>query len=158
MKLIKSVSGIRGIFNKTLTLEDISKYAYAFSEIQKKSNLPILIARDSRTTGRQISSHIIKVLTKAGRDIIDCDIIPTPTAQIVTDKFNIAGAIVVTASHNPKNWNALKLFNSQGEFILQNDAEEIFNLVKKDIFSFNSEDNYGQVFHEKDAFKIHINM
>ena len=116
MKPIKSVSGIRGILNKTLFLDDITSYVLSFSKIQKQKKLPLLIARDSRTTGKQISSHIINVLTKNGRDIIDCNIIPTPTAQIVTDKFNIAGGIVITASHNPSEWNGLKFINSNGIF------------------------------------------
>ena len=126
MKPIKSVSGIRGILNKTLLIDDITSYVLSFSKIQKQKKLPILIARDSRTTGRQISSHIIKVLTKAGRDIIDCDIIPTPTAQIVTDKFNIAGAIVVTASHNPSEWNGLKFIDSDGIFLDKKINEKLF--------------------------------
>ena len=88
MKLIKSVSGIRGIFNKTLTLKDISKHAYAFSKLQKKNNLPILIARDSRVSGFEITSHLIEYLNKIGIDVIDCGIIPTPTAQLITDKFD----------------------------------------------------------------------
>ena len=102
MKLIKSVSGIRGVYKKTLNLDQVAKYGYAFSKIQKNPTLPILVARDSRKSGLEIQNHLIKLLNKIGRDVINCDIVPTPTAQLITDRFNIAGAIVITASHNPQ--------------------------------------------------------
>ena len=130
MKLIKSVSGIRGIYNKTLTLKDISKYANAFSNIQKSHDLPILIARDSRVSGPEISNHIIDFLKKNGRNIIDCGIIPTPTAQFVTDKFNIAGAIVITASHNPQQWNGMKFIDSDGTFLNKDKNKKLFEFAE----------------------------
>ena len=105
MKLIKSVSGIRGIYKQTLNLDQVAKHSYAFSEIQKKFSLPILVARDSRQSGNEIQTYLIDFLNKIGRNVVSCDIVPTPTAQFVTDKFEIAGAIVITASHNPQEWN-----------------------------------------------------
>ena len=130
MKLIKSVSGIRGIFNKTLTLKDISKYAYAFSKLQKKSNLPILIARDSRVSGFEITSYIIKYLNEIGINVIDCGIIPTPTAQLITDKFDIFGSIVITASHNPQEWNGMKFIDSDGTFLNKDKNKKLFEFAE----------------------------
>jgi len=141
MKLIKSVSGIRGIYNKTLFLNDIANYGHAFLTVQHSktdySNLvpPILIARDSRTSGSEITSHLIQYFNEIGRDVIDCGIIPTPTAQLITDKFDkIAGAIVITASHNPQEWNGMKFIDNDGTFLNQNKNKELFKLADK-VFS-----------------------
>ena len=163
MTLISSISGIRGTVNGTsqssLTPIDVVKYVSAYGtwiNTKKKKNT-IVVGRDGRISGKSLLELVKSTLISLGINIIDTDLSTTPTTQIIIKEKNADGGIILTASHNPKNWNALKLFNSQGEFILQNDAEEIFNLVEKDIFSFNTEDKYGQVFYEKDAFKIHIN-
>lgn len=157
MKPIKSVSGIRGILNKTLFLDDITSYILSFSKIQKQKNLPFLIARDSRTTGKEISSHIINILVKNGRDIIDCDIIPTPTAQIITDKFNVAGAIVVTASHNPSEWNGLKFINADGIFLDKKINDRLFKYAKNNYHN-SRKINFkaGNVSSYKESIDFHI--
>ena len=129
MKLIKSVSGIRGIYNKTLFLEDIKKYSHAFLTVQQCPNLPILIARDSRTSGSEITTHLIQYLNTIGIDVIDCGIIPPPTAQLITDKFNIFGSIVITASHNPKEWNGMKFIDSDGTFLNQHKNKKLFEIA-----------------------------
>ena len=163
MTLISSISGIRGTVNGTnqtsLTPIDVVRYVSAYGtwiNTKKKSSI-VVVGRDGRISGKSLLELVKSTLISLGINVIDTGLSTTPTTQIIIKEKNADGGIILTASHNPKNWNALKLFNSQGEFIIQNDAEEIFNLVKKDIFSFNSEDNYGQVFYEKDAFKIHIN-
>ena len=92
-----------------------------------------------------------------GINVIDIDLSTTPTTQIIVQQKNANGGIILTASHNPKNWNALKLFNSKGEFLIKDEAEEIFNIVQNDIFNFKNEDDYGKIFYEKNAFKAHIN-
>jgi len=138
MKLIKSVSGIRGIFNKSLFLEDIIAHTYAFSKIQS-SKYPLLIARDSRVSGKEISDAIINFLVNNNRDIIDCGIIPTPTAQFIVDKFKISGAIVVTASHNPMEWNGMKFIDSDGTFLSPLKNNELFELAN----SYKTESNYN---------------
>ena len=129
MQLIKSISGIRGIYNKTLFLEDIKKHSYAFLKVQKCPNLPILIARDSRTSGFEITSHLIDFLNSIGVDVIDCGIIPTPTAQLITNKFDISGSIVITASHNPQEWNGMKFIDSDGTFLNKNKNKILFEKV-----------------------------
>ena len=128
MELIKSVSGIRGIFKKTLFLEDVIAHTYAFTKLQN-SKLPILIARDSRISGQEISDSIVDFLIKNNRDVIDCEIIPTPTAQFITDKFDIAGAIVITASHNPIEWNGMKFIDSDGTFLSPIKNKKLFDLA-----------------------------
>ena len=155
MKLIKSVSGIRGIFNKTLTLKDISKYAYAFSKLQKKSNLPILIARDSRVSGFEITSYIIKYLNEIGINVIDCGIIPTPTAQLITDKFDIFGSIVITASHNPQEWNGMKFIDSDGTFLNADKNKKLFEIAESCI-NHNEPDNTGKTSTFIEAIDYHL--
>ena len=158
MKLIKSVSGIRGIYNKTLTLKDISKYANAFSNIQKSHDLPILIARDSRVSGPEISNHIIDFFKKNGRNIIDCGIIPTPTAQFVTDKFNIAGAIVITASHNPQQWNGMKFIDSDGTFLNKDKNKKLFEFAESDnISNLKEKDSESKCSTFIESIDLHIN-
>jgi len=158
MKLIKSVSGIRGIYNKTLTLKDISKYANAFSNIQKSHDLPILIARDSRVSGPEISNHIIDFFKKNGRNIIDCGIIPTPTAQFVTDKFNIAGAIVITASHNPQQWNGMKFIDSDGTFLNKDKNKKLFEFAESvNLSNLKEKDSESKCSTFIESIDLHIN-
>ncbi|MDB4125678.1 phosphoglucosamine mutase [Candidatus Marinimicrobia bacterium] len=156
MELIKSVSGIRGIYNKSLHLNDISKYGYAFSELQKQSSLPILIARDSRQSGLKITTHLIDALLSIGRDVIDCDIIPTPTAQLIVDKFEIAGAIIITASHNPQEWNGMKFIDDNGTFLDKIKNEELFNLADNRDFNIKNVDIKGKKTNYLDAIDFHI--
>jgi len=156
MELIKSVSGIRGIYKKSLHLNDISKYGYAFSEVQKKSSLPILIARDSRQSGLKITTHLIDALIKIGRDVIDCDIIPTPTAQLIVDKFEIAGAIIITASHNPQDWNGMKFIDNDGTFLDKIKNEELFSLADNKDFNINGVKSKGKITNYLEAIDFHI--
>ena len=99
---------------------------------------------------------IKSTLISMGINIIDIDLSTTPTTQIIIQKKKANGGIILTASHNPKNWNALKLFNSRGEFLVKDEAEEIFKIVKKNQFEFKSEDNFGKISKLSDSFKIHI--
>ena len=142
MELIKSVSGIRGIYNKSLFIEDIISHAAAFSQIQEAKSLPILIARDSRISGFEITERLKQELNKIGRNVIDCGIIPTPTAQFITQNFDIAGSIVITASHNPKEWNGMKFIDCDGTFIDKNKNAKLFKtaLIKND-FKINQNSN-----------------
>ena len=158
MKLIKSVSGIRGIFNKTLFIDDIIAHTFAFSEIQKHPELPILIARDSRISGLEITDSINVFLKKIKRNIIDCGIIPTPTAQLITDKFQIAGAIVITASHNPKEWNGMKFIDADGTFLNQNKNKTLFQIAEKfDQNNISLNHNKQSVSSFFESIDLHIN-
>ena len=156
MKLIKSVSGIRGIFNKSLFLEDIIAHTFAFSKIQP-SKYPLLIARDSRVSGKKISDAIINFLINNGRDVIDCDIIPTPTAQFIVDKFKISGAIVITASHNPMEWNGMKFIDSDGTFLSPVKNNELFEQANSYVYESNKNINECNISKFTESIDTHIN-
>ncbi len=115
MKLIKSISGIRGIVGKNLDTDITNHYSTIFSNIQEDGNF--LVARDSRPHGKDIYDEICKILTSLGRDVISCGIIPTPTAQYIIKEKKLAGGIVITASHNPIEWNGLKFLDNDGCFL-----------------------------------------
>ena len=165
MTLISSISGIRGTVNgingSNLTPIEVVKYTSAYgtwiNNKNSKSNNSIVVARDGRISGSNLKEIVKSTLISMGIDVIDIDLSTTPTTQIIVQQKNANGGIILTASHNPKNWNALKLFNSKGEFLIKDEAEEIFNIVQNDIFNFKNEDDYGKIFYEKNAFKAHIN-
>ena len=115
MKLITSISGIRGIYGQTLTDSIASKYVHSFSDIQKSGT--ILLAQDSRPHGKYLYEKISQTLRSLGRDVISCGIIPTPTAQYIIKEKKLAGGIVITASHNPIEWNGLKFLDDDGCFL-----------------------------------------
>ena len=156
MELIKSVSGIRGIFNKSLFLENIIAHTYAFSKIQS-SKYPLLIARDSRISGKEISDAIINFLVNNSIDVIDCGIIPTPTAQFIVDKFKISGAIVVTASHNPMEWNGMKFIDSDGTFLSPLKNNKLFELAGSYKSESNNNVNECNISKFTESIDAHIN-
>ena len=125
MELIKSISGIRGIFNKSLTIQNSTIFSKKFATQQK--NGPILLARDTRPHGKQIYDNILKSLNSIGKDVISCNIIPTPTAQYIIKQNDYAGGIVVTASHNPIEWNGLKFLDHDGCFLNEAKMKIILN-------------------------------
>jgi len=125
MKLIRGISGIRGIVGDTLTEPIISKYVQAFSMIQGKGE--ILIARDSRIHGSSLINASCHALKKCGRQVLNYKIIPTPTAQFIVEKNNLAGGIVITASHNPSEWNGLKFIDSDGCFLRNEKNQNLFD-------------------------------
>ena len=133
MELIKSISGIRGIFNKSLSIENSIFFSKKFSLLQQ--NGPILLARDTRPHGKHIYNNILKSLNNIGKDVISCNIIPTPTAQYIIQKNNYAGGIVVTASHNPIEWNGLKFLDSDGCFLNESKMKKVLddNSIKKSL-------------------------
>ena len=165
MTLISSISGIRGTVNGrnslNLTPVDVVKYVSAYGTwIKSKSssdNNTIVVGRDGRISGSTLLEIVKSTLVSMGINVIDTDLSTTPTTQIIIREKKAEGGIILTASHNPKNWNALKLFNSKGEFLVKDEAEEIFEIVKENLFEFNKEDDYGIVYEETNAFKIHIN-
>ena len=165
MTLISSISGIRGTVNgingSNLTPIEVVKYTSAYgtwiNNKNSKSNNSIVVARDGRISGSTLKEIVKSTLISMGIDVIDIDLSTTPTTQIIVQQKNANGGIILTASHNPKNWNALKLFNSKGEFLIKDEVEEIFNIVQNNIFNFKNEDDYGKIFYEKNAFKAHIN-
>ena len=150
MKLIKSISGIRGIFNKNLNPSITNHYINVFSNLQKKGD--ILIARDSRPHGKIIYDEACKRLSSLGRNVISCGIIPTPTAQYIIKEKKLAGGVVITASHNPIEWNGLKFLDNDGCFL---NPKKMKELLSKD--SNNTDNNKkGSIIESKDLYQNHI--
>jgi phosphomannomutase len=140
--LIKSISGIRGTIGgfsgENLTPTDIVKFAAAFgSWVKSKSNHhKIVIGRDARISGEMCSKLISATLQGLGIDVIDLELSTTPTVEIAVPMEKAGGGIIITASHNPIQWNALKLLNDKGEFISAEDGAEVLALAEADVFEF----------------------
>ena len=149
MKLITSISGIRGIYGKTLTNSIASSYVESFSALQSSGK--ILLAQDSRPHGKEIYKSACDILTKLGRDVISCGIIPTPTAQYIIKKEKLAGGIVITASHNPIEWNGLKFLDNDGCFL---NADKMNKVLSKD--SKSSINNAGKIIKSENSYQDHI--
>ena len=112
MELIKSISGIRGIYNHTFNVDDAIYYLKSFISIQPEGT--ILIARDTRLHGKIIYDSMKDYLKNIGKNVLSCNIIPTPTAQFIIKERELSGGIVITASHNPEEWNGLKFIDNDG--------------------------------------------
>ncbi|MEM6966109.1 MAG: phosphoglucosamine mutase, partial [Bacteroidota bacterium] len=128
MALIKSISGIRGTIGgaagDNLTPQDIVECAAAFGYwvIQKTGNRKIVVGRDARISGEIVNALVVNTLRALGIDVVDIGLSTTPTVEIAVPMENAGAGIILTASHNPKQWNALKLLNDKGEFISAEDA------------------------------------
>ncbi|NOZ34498.1 MAG: phosphoglucosamine mutase [Chlorobi bacterium] len=167
MTLIKSVSGIRGTIGgksgNNLTPVDIVKFTSAFCKIIKKSsgteNLKIIVGRDARISGQSVSDIICGTLVANGVKVIDIGLATTPTTEIAVTEEGADGGIIITASHNPKQWNALKLLNKKGEFISAEDGNELLKIAETDFNNFSfSEINEYQEIENKDYLQKHIDL
>src|SRR6186997_1215270 len=138
MALIKSISGIRGtIGGKTgdnLTPLDIVKFTAAFGTLlmQDSSNKKIIVGRDGRISGAMVKNLVISTLNAMGLNVVDLDYSTTPTVEMAVVFENAAGGIILTASHNPKEWNALKLLNSNGEFINAEEGQRVLEIAENE--------------------------
>ena len=163
MTLIKSISGIRGTIGGTpgenLTPLDIVKFTAAYAVWAKKSTgkekLKIVVGRDARLSGGMISSLVISTLNGMGCDVVNIGLATTPTTEIAVTEENASGGIIITASHNPKQWNALKLLNSTGKFLNAEEGAAILKIAETDNFSFAVIDELGTTV-EKNYMDIHI--
>lgn len=151
--LMKSVSGIRGIVGDSFTPELICKAAPAFAKYAGAGT--IVVGRDSRPTGEALSMNIISSLMLAGCDVVDIGIVPTPTVQVMVEELNAAAGIVVSASHNPVEWNALKLINREGTFLFPKEVKRFFALMENQV-PFQKWDKIGTLSSNNDASEIHI--
>ncbi len=135
--LITSISGIRGTIGgkvaENLTPVDVILFASAYGSwiLSKQPNATIVIGRDARKSGSMILNLVTQALTGLGINVIDLDFATTPTVEMMVISSNADGAIVVTASHNPKEYNGLKMLNSQSEFLSALDGQEILNIKKE---------------------------
>ena len=150
MTLIKSISGIRGTIGgdigDSFTPIDIVKFtsAYAkFISLQDNESKKIVIGRDARLSGLFVSNIVSGTLIGCGFDVVDIGLSTTPTVEVAVEKENAAGGIILTASHNPKQWNALKLLNNKGEFISSEDGQQILSIAENDDYSFSEIDQLG---------------
>jgi phosphomannomutase len=150
--LIKSISGIRGTIGgkpgEALTPVDIVKFAAAFGTwIKSRKGKKVVIGRDARISGELVSSLVSSTLQGLGLDVMDLGLSTTPTVQIAVPLEKAGGGIILTASHNPVQWNALKLLNEKGEFISGADGKLVLSLAEEEKFDFASVDKLGH--HEK---------
>ena len=162
MALIKSISGIRGTIGgkpgQNLTPLDIVKFTAAFAaSLNQNSNKKlIVIGRDGRMSGRMVSSLCANTLIACGFDVIDLGISTTPTVEIAVKEEQAAGGIILTASHNPKEWNALKLLNSDGEFINAETGQAVLSIAESETFTFASVDKTGTYKEDHSYLQKHI--
>lgn len=162
MTLIKSISGIRGtIGGKTgenLTPVDIVKFAAAYGTWiqQQGDNKKIIIGRDARISGEMVSNLVANTLVALGLDVIDLGLSTTPTVEMAVQFEQAAGGIILTASHNPKEWNALKLLNHKGEFISAEEGRLILTTAEKEDFLFARVDKLGSYTKDESLLVKHI--
>ncbi|MBK6385036.1 MAG: phosphoglucosamine mutase [Chitinophagaceae bacterium] len=142
MPLIKSISGIRGTIGdkpgENLTPEDIVKFTAAFARLlleenpaNKNKKPTMVIGRDGRTSGEMVRGHVVATIIKLGIDVVDLGLSTTPTVEIAVAREEAIGGIIITASHNPEEWNALKLLNNKGEFISAEKGAKVLELAEE---------------------------
>ena len=165
MTLIKSISGIRGTIGgqtgENLTPLDTVKFASAYGMWVKqqatKEKYTVVIGRDARISGKMVSSLIGNTLVGLGIDVIDAGLSTTPTVELAVQMEEADGGIIITASHNPKQWNALKLLNHKGEFLNAIEGEIVLNIAKNESFDFAEVDDLGSFRKKKNYIQKHIN-
>lgn len=164
MTLIKSISGIRGTIggkvDNGLTPIDAVKFAAAYGTwlINRNPNtkLKVVIGRDARISGQMISDLVVSTLVGLGIDIVNLGLSTTPTVEIAVPMEKAQGGIILTASHNPKQWNALKLLNEKGEFISAKDGEQVLMIATEESYNFADVDNLGVVRNDDSYMQKHI--
>jgi phosphomannomutase len=164
MTLIKSISGIRGTIggkvDQGLTPIDAVKFAAAYGTWLKNRNssksLKVVVGRDARLSGQMISDLVISTLVGLGIDVVNLGLSTTPTVEVAVTMENAHGGIILTASHNPKQWNALKLLNEKGEFISGAEGETLLKIAESDAFDFAEVDDLGIVTEDDSYLDKHI--
>lgn len=164
MTLIKSISGIRGTIGGKagdgLTPIDIVKFTAAYGSwvINKTQNKKIVLGRDARISGEMVNNLVIGTLQGLGIEVIDLGLSTTPTVEIAVPMENAGGGIILTASHNPKQWNALKLLNEKGEFISDSDGKEVLEIAENADFAFADVNELGKVVNNDTYLQKHIDV
>lgn len=164
MTLIKSISGIRGTIggavNNGLTPIDAVKFAAAYGTWLQENNpnqqLTVVIGRDARISGQMISDLVISTLSGLGINVVNLGLSTTPTVEVAVPMENAHGGIILTASHNPKQWNALKLLNEKGEFISGEDGQRVLEIAEQEAFDFAEVDDLGTITHNDTYLEKHI--
>ena len=166
MALIKSISGIRGTIGgkpgESLTPVDIVKFAAAFGtwvqQRHKKIGLKVIVGRDARKSGSMVNNLVITTLRSLGISVVDLGLATTPTVEIAVTGNNADGGIIITASHNPAEWNALKLLNEKGEFLSAQDGLNVLEIAGREDFNFISNDLTGSLVLDDSWDKKHIDQ
>jgi len=162
LTLIKSISGIRGTIGGAagdgLTPMDIVKFTSAFGTwaINNSGIKRIVIGRDARISGSMVNNLVIGTLQGLGIDVVDLGLSTTPTVEVAVTAEQAAGGIILTASHNHKQWNALKLLNSKGEFINDNNGKEVLEIAESSNFSYADVDHLGKITNDDSYLQKHI--
>ncbi|MBS3739306.1 phosphoglucosamine mutase [Mesohalobacter halotolerans] len=164
MTLIKSISGIRGTIGgnvgDNLTPIDTVKFASAYGtwlkSYRKKETYKVVIGRDARPSGKMIQELVINSLIGLGIDVVSLELSTTPTVEMAVKLEHADGGIIVTASHNPVQWNALKLLNEKGEFLNDKDGKDILNLVETGGYNFSEVQNLGNRSNHNSYIDLHI--
>lgn len=164
MSLIKSISGIRGTIggkvNNNLTPIDAVKFAAAYGmwlkNHTKKEKLTVILGRDARISGKMVSSLVGNTLVGLGINVTDIGLSTTPTVEVAVQLDEADGGIIITASHNPKQWNALKLLNNKGEFLNAADGDEVLKIAETDAYIFSEVDDLGKFRKKQGYINKHI--
>ena len=164
MSLIKSISGIRGTIggkvDENLTPIDAVKFAAAYGSWLKgqsgKEYVKVVIGRDARISGEMIQNLVQYTLIGLGIDVVNIGLSTTPTVEVAVPMEKADGGIILTASHNPKEWNALKLLNNKGEFVSDEDGKAILRIAQENDFSFATVDHLGKLSHDDRYIDLHI--
>ena len=162
MALIKSISGIRGTIGgkpgETLSPLDIVRFTAAFGTwlLQQSENKKVIIGRDGRISGEMVQRIVVSTLNALGLDVVDLGLSTTPTVEMAVLFEKAAGGVILTASHNPKEWNALKLLNSKGEFISAEVGAKVLDIAAKEDFIFAAVDQLGSYTTNELSLQQHI--
>jgi phosphomannomutase len=165
MTLIKSISGIRGTIGgptgDTLNPLDIVKFTTAYATFMKRratgeGRKKIVVGRDARISGDMVRNVVCGTLMGMGLDVIDIDLATTPTTELAVRWTGALGGIIITASHNPRQWNALKLLNSEGEFLTKDDGNEVLSIAEKEDFDYADVDSLGSYTRDDSFNQRHI--
>ncbi len=167
MTLIKSISGIRGTIGgkpgEGLSPLDVVKFTSAYAAWIAGRNtagkkIKIVVGRDARISGEMVNNLVLGTLQGMGVDVIDIGLSTTPTVEIAVPAENADGGIILTASHNPKQWNALKLLNEKGEFISEKDGADLLDIAEKETYTFADVNSLGKITKNDTYFQKHIDQ
>ncbi|MCL1867400.1 MAG: phosphoglucosamine mutase [Paludibacter sp.] len=168
MSLIKSISGIRGTIGgrvgEGLNPVDIVRFTAAFATVvrqnsqieNRRERQKIVVGRDARISGEMVNHLVSGALMGMGFDVINIGLATTPTTELAVTAENAAGGVILTASHNPRQWNALKLLNERGEFFNAEEGEKVLQIAEKEDFTFAEVDNLGKYYEKFDYTRLHI--
>lgn len=156
MSLMISVSGIRGIFGTDLTPENLTRFTAAYGTWLQGGT--VVVGRDTRVTGQICEDIICSTLQSVGCNVVKVGVVPTPTVAMSVLKYKAAGGIIISASHNPAEWNALKLLNSKSEFLDADEGGKVIEISESQSFSYKKYNEIGSLTKDSEALDYHIDQ